>query len=141
MVAFSTFACLSLSACLTLPLHSDQGGRIRDGYIDEDGECFPAKLYDATDEIHVGLSISRTLGDLNAAPFGVIPHPQLTYHKVNPNDQYLVLATDGVWTFLESDEVMQTVHRMYKKGKTAQEACKAIISRSALLWQGTRQFD
>ena len=83
----------------------------------------------------MGLSVSRALGDLNAAPFGVIPHPQLTYHKVSPDDQYLVLATDGVWTFLESDEVMQTVHKMYKKGKPAQEACKAIIARSARLWQ------
>lgn len=132
---------LSVDHAVDLPAERTRmeaaGGHIREGFHDEDGEYLAAKVYE--DEYNErkgpGLSVSRALGDLTAVDVGLIPNPQLAYHKVNADDQYLILASDGVWTFLESDEVMQMAHLSFEKGKPAQEACKAIIARSARQWQ------
>jgi len=111
------------------------GGYVREAMLDEDGSTFPAKLYsNAACNTGPGLSVSRALGDLNASHLGILPHPHLTYHRLTNDDRYLVLATDGVWTFLESEEVMEMVHKVHTLGKPAQDACKMIIARAARQW-------
>lgn len=40
-----------------------------------------------------------------------------------------------MWTFLESVDVMGTVHKTYKSGGRALDACKLIIARAARAWQ------
>ena len=35
---------------------------------------------------------------------------QVFYHKLTPNDKFLVLATDGLWDFLDPDTVVRLVH-------------------------------
>ncbi|KAI8476402.1 MAG: phosphatase 2C-like domain-containing protein [Monoraphidium minutum] len=45
-----------------------------------------------------GLLLSRSLGDLMAATVGCTSDPEITYVTLSPaRDQFLVLATDGVW--------------------------------------------
>jgi len=112
------------------------GATVREAQVDEDGEMMPGKLYSTPEcDMGPGLSVSRALGDLSASDLGVIPHPQIVYHKATADDRYLVLATDGVWTFLESVDVMGTVHKTYKSGGRALDACKLIIARAARAWQ------
>ncbi|PAV80258.1 hypothetical protein WR25_16791 [Diploscapter pachys] len=36
--------------------------------------------------------------------------PEVFYHKLTPNDKFLVLATDGLWDFLDPDTVVRLVH-------------------------------
>ena len=70
-----------------------------------------------------------------ATKLGVIPTPELVYHKVVEDDEYLVLATDGVWEFLEAEDVLAVVDRHYLAGQSAYEAAKYIIAKSARQWQ------
>uniref|UniRef100_A0A0R3PQP2 PPM-type phosphatase domain-containing protein n=1 Tax=Angiostrongylus costaricensis TaxID=334426 RepID=A0A0R3PQP2_ANGCS len=52
----------------------------------------------------------------NPAPPNLLTPPYLTvspevlYHKLTPNDRFLVLATDGLWEWLDPDTVVRLVH-------------------------------
>ncbi len=50
------------------------------------------------------LAVSRAIGDRMLKPY-VISSPEVTRYTVTPHDQYLVLATDGLWDVLSSTEV------------------------------------
>ncbi|XP_047178131.1 probable protein phosphatase 2C 33 isoform X1 [Vigna umbellata] len=43
-----------------------------------------------------GLAMSRSFGDFCLKDFGLISVPDLSYHRLNHRDQFVVLATDGV---------------------------------------------
>lgn len=46
-----------------------------------------------------GLAMSRAFGDFMLKSHGVIAIPEVSSHQLSPKDQFLVLATDGVWPF------------------------------------------
>lgn len=61
-------------------------------------------------ESYPGLCMSRSLGDLSAKSAGVIATPDVCMREVQlANKPFLVLASDGVWEFIDSDFVTQAV--------------------------------
>merc|ERR1711990_592773 len=52
-----------------------------------------------------GLAMSRSLGDTVAHSAGVISDPEFTEHVLTAADQYLVIASDGLWEFMTDQEV------------------------------------
>ncbi|KAJ1367970.1 hypothetical protein KIN20_029009 [Parelaphostrongylus tenuis] len=40
----------------------------------------------------------------------LIVAPEVLYHQLTPNDKFLVLATDGLWEWLDPDTVVRLVH-------------------------------
>lgn len=44
-----------------------------------------------------GLAITRALGDFTYKKFGVIATPHVTRHVLGPQDNHLVIASDGIW--------------------------------------------
>lgn len=59
-----------------------------------------------------GLAIARTLGDYAQKYYGksqVIATPEITHHTIQPDDQFLILACDGVWDVLSSQEAVDIV--------------------------------
>jgi serine/threonine protein phosphatase PrpC len=52
-----------------------------------------------------GLAMTRSFGDQIAASVGVLSEPEITEWKFTNDDKFLVLASDGVWEFIESEEV------------------------------------
>ncbi|KAG0307221.1 hypothetical protein BGZ98_000795 [Dissophora globulifera] len=59
----------------------------------------------------------------------VTAKPVVKHHKIRPEDRFLVMATDGLWDKLTSDEVIQLVGDLLD-GKTGQE--KAILDREEI---------
>ena len=49
-----------------------------------------------------GLSMSRAFGDALAATVGVTDEPDLVDVALGPADRYLLLASDGVFEFMEA---------------------------------------
>lgn len=47
-----------------------------------------------------GLAMSRAFGDFLLKDYGVIAIPDVSSHHLTSNDQFLVLATDGVSNYL-----------------------------------------
>mmetsp|Transcript_24374 Transcript_24374/g.62871 ORF Transcript_24374/g.62871 Transcript_24374/m.62871 type:complete len:80 (+) Transcript_24374:964-1203(+) len=56
-----------------------------------------------------GLAMSRSIGDHVATPIGVVADPELTSHELTPSDEFLILASDGVWEFIDSQTAIDIV--------------------------------
>ena len=69
----------------------------------------PARLFKSLDEPHLGpgLAMSRAVGDLDSSILGVIATPEVIEHAVQPDDRYLIMASDGVWEFLSNEEAVR----------------------------------
>ncbi|KAF9095662.1 hypothetical protein BGX23_000162 [Mortierella sp. AD031] len=59
----------------------------------------------------------------------VTAKPVVKHHKLRPEDRFLVMATDGLWDKLTSDEVIQLVGDLLD-GKTGQE--KLVLDREEM---------
>ena len=59
--------------------------------------------------MYPGLSISRSLGDLLGHHIGVTSEPEVKVHDIEQGDKFLTIATDGVWSHLECEEVGEIV--------------------------------
>jgi len=57
-----------------------------------------------------GLCMSRSLGDLAVKPHGVIAAPEISVHEVDLSQSpFLLLASDGVWEFLDTNTSVKTI--------------------------------
>ncbi|KAG5189516.1 phosphatase 2C-like domain-containing protein [Tribonema minus] len=65
----------------------------------------------------VGLAMSRSLGDLAVKRVGVVPDPVVTaWRLTRGTDLFLLLASDGIWTFVSTDEAVELVHAEMARG-------------------------
>jgi protein phosphatase 2C family protein 2/3 len=80
----------------------------------------------------IGLAMSRSLGDHAVAEIGVIAVPSISTFTVTPKDEFLILASDGVWEFLSSQQAVTIVAKHINEGST--KACQALIEAAALQW-------
>lgn len=78
-----------------------------------------------------GLAMSRSIGDTIAASCGVSPCPEVSVVDLTPDDLFIILASDGVWEFLDSQDAVDTV----KGCCDAPEACKALTAAAKACWE------
>ena len=53
--------------------------------------------------------MSRSLGDHRFRQFGVICTPDVGLYDQQPNDRWLIIASDGLWEFVSSEEAVAMV--------------------------------
>jgi serine/threonine protein phosphatase PrpC len=80
----------------------------------------------------IGLAMSRSLGDHAVKPVGVIAEPVVSHHKLREEDDFMIIATDGVWEFLSSQEAVDIVSSEINQG--ASYACQRLIEAAASKW-------
>lgn len=80
----------------------------------------------------IGLAMARSIGDHAVATVGVIAEPVVTTHAVTEQDEFLILASDGVWEFLESADAVSIVAANLDRGAT--KACQVLIEAAAARW-------
>ncbi|PON59133.1 Protein phosphatase [Parasponia andersonii] len=56
-----------------------------------------------------GLAMARAFGDFCLKDFGLISVPEISYRKISEKDEFIVLATDGIWDVLTNKEVVDIV--------------------------------
>ncbi|KAJ0028451.1 hypothetical protein Pint_34976 [Pistacia integerrima] len=83
------------------------------------------------DEDVPGLAMARAFGDFCLKDYGVISVPEVTYRKLTSDDEFVVLATDGVWDVLTNMEVVRTVACASKRSMAA----KLVINRAVRAWR------
>ncbi len=84
-----------------------------------------------------GLTMSRSLGDMDADDCGVIAKPEVSFRPLDPHgrDRFVVLASDGLWEFLSSAAVVETVGGFLERGEPAIQAARFLIAMAALAWK------
>ncbi|KAK6934709.1 PPM-type phosphatase-like domain [Dillenia turbinata] len=56
-----------------------------------------------------GLAMSRAFGDFCLKDFGLTSVPEIYYRRLTERDEFIVLATDGIWDVLSNKEVVDIV--------------------------------
>ncbi|KAE9599239.1 hypothetical protein Lal_00043952 [Lupinus albus] len=71
-----------------------------------------------------GLALSRAFGDYCVKDFGLISVPDVTQRKLTTTDQFVILASDGVWDVMSNEEAVKIVSSTLHKEKAAKKLVK-----------------
>ena len=85
-------------------------------------------------EGYPGLAMSRSIGDLNGKKIGVIPNPGIVEYQLDENSKYIVVCSDGVWEFLNNENVKNIGNKHYLENNPG-GFCRELINTSLCLWE------
>lgn len=63
----------------------------------------------------LGLAMSRSLGDAVVHRCGVSAEPETIDHTIADGDEFLILATDGIWDVVDNNQAVQVVQNFSSK--------------------------
>ncbi|VVB01548.1 unnamed protein product [Arabis nemorensis] len=78
-----------------------------------------------------GLAMARAFGDFCLKDFGLISVPDVSYRLLTEKDEFVVLATDGIWDALTNEEVVEIV----AKAPTRSSASRALVEAAVRNWR------
>lgn len=108
------------------------GGRVEK--FNDNGEFIGPYRVWLKHEDYPGLAMSRSLGDFVSKSVGCSCVPQVIEAKLDETCQFLVIASDGVWEFLNNQTVCKLVEPYYLK-QDPDGACNKVIEESARMWK------
>mmetsp|Transcript_8372 Transcript_8372/g.12148 ORF Transcript_8372/g.12148 Transcript_8372/m.12148 type:complete len:277 (-) Transcript_8372:1895-2725(-) len=108
------------------PMHERWAG-LDDDAIDTSGD--PPRVFEKG-KAYPGCAFTRSLGDKVGEKCGIIPDPEIISIEVSKADEYLVIASDGVFEFLSNQNVVD----MCSRASNPLEACEVIIRSSYKQW-------
>ncbi len=110
-----------------------KGRRIKP-YIDEEtGEFIgPPRIWLKDDEVP-GLAMTRSFGDRVAATAGTISIPEIKEFNFDINDKILIIASDGIWEFISSQECIDYIYPFYLKNDL-KGCCDFLYEESKKRW-------
>ncbi|KZV47659.1 protein phosphatase-2c [Dorcoceras hygrometricum] len=78
-----------------------------------------------------GLAMARAFGDFCLKDFGLISVPEIFYRRITDKDEFIVLATDGIWDVLSNEEVVNIVASC----PTRSNASRTLVERAVRCWR------
>nr|XP_043631631.1 probable protein phosphatase 2C 33 isoform X2 [Erigeron canadensis] len=78
-----------------------------------------------------GLAMARAFGDFCLKDFGLISVPEVTYRCLTEKDEFVVLATDGIWDVLSNEEVIEIVASV----ESHSLAARAVVESAVNAWK------
>ncbi|KAF8391386.1 hypothetical protein HHK36_023690 [Tetracentron sinense] len=78
-----------------------------------------------------GLAMARAFGDFCLKEYGVISIPECSHRLLTDRDQFIVLASDGVWDVLSNEEVVEIV----SSAPTRSSAARILVNSAAREWK------
>ena len=111
----------------------ENGGEIHP-YYEEDGIFEgPDRIY-AKGKTYPGLSLSRSIGDLDGKKIGIISDPEIVTKKINENSKFIVIGSDGLWDVIQPYDVSRIARTYFNKGDI-DGACKNLLKKAELIWK------
>ncbi|XP_027349094.1 probable protein phosphatase 2C 33 isoform X2 [Abrus precatorius] len=77
-----------------------------------------------------GLAMARAFGDFCLKDFGLISVPDVSYHRLTEKDEFVVLATDGIWDVLSNEEVVDIV-----ASASQSTAARTLVESAVQAWR------
>ncbi|MBA0873044.1 hypothetical protein Goshw_025820 [Gossypium schwendimanii] len=78
-----------------------------------------------------GLAMARAFGDFCLKEYGVISMPEFSHRLLTEKDQFIVLASDGVWDVLSNEEVVEIV----SSAPSRSSAARMLVDSAAREWK------
>jgi serine/threonine protein phosphatase PrpC len=100
----------------------------------EDGVSGPARVWLGDMDIP-GLAMSRSIGDTVAHSAGVISTPEIVVHDLHENDKMIIVASDGLWEFMTSQQVVDFIQRVSEPKK----AVDMLAAEASARWMKEEQ--
>ena len=87
------------------------------------------------DKKYPGLTITRSLGDFEAIPLGILHEPDIKEYNIDEEKiKILVMATNSIWEFLTNDKIMDITWQYYES-KDSQGASEKIVEYANKIWK------
>ncbi|KAH9734403.1 putative protein phosphatase 2C 33 [Citrus sinensis] len=78
-----------------------------------------------------GLAMARAFGDFCLKDFGLISVPDISYRRLTDKDEFIVLATDGIWDVLSNEEVVDIV----ASAPARSSAARSLVESAVRAWR------
>ncbi|KAF4360216.1 probable protein phosphatase 2C 33 [Cannabis sativa] len=78
-----------------------------------------------------GLAMARAFGDFCLKDFGLISVPEISYRRTTEKDEFIVLATDGIWDVLTNKEVVDII----ASAPSRSTAARALVETAVRAWR------
>lgn len=116
------------------PLRQDEANRIiaNGGRIGCHVKGGPLRIW-YIDENIPGLAMTRSIGDKASRVIGLIGEPEMYYRKLTKNDKFLIIASDGLWEFIDYKEAVNIVGEMVVAGKS-ELSCAKLLREALERW-------
>ena len=113
----------------------NNGGRVKKCY-DEEHKRFigPDRVWVKNKE-EPGLAMTRSLGDKIAHTIGVIDEPEFKTFNYDGMEKYIIIASDGLWEYVNGDQCINIVKPFYEEGKDSKEAALALVKEAFRKWK------
>ena len=111
------------------------GGKI-EPYYDEDLKKYlgPQRVWLKNSDIP-GLAMTRSIGDNVAHSVGVISEPEIIKYEFNGNEKFIILASDGIWEYIDSDECVSIIKDFYENNMDAIGALNSLVKEAFNRWK------
>ena len=103
-------------------------------YYDEFG------IYEGPNRVYVkgktypGLSLTRSIGDLEGEKIGIISDPDIVVKKMDSTCKYVVLGSDGLWDVIKPYDVRRIVNPFFYRNDP-NGACQALMKTAKKNWE------
>ena len=81
-----------------------------------------------------GLAMTRSFGDEIGATVGVFSVPEVTEYKIKEEDRAIIIASDGLWEYMDNKEVTDIVKKLIKQ-KDPDIIVKKLYKESIIKWK------
>ena len=109
-----------------------RGGRIRPMKDEEGNFIGPLRVY-MRDKDMPGLAMTRSFGDSFASTAGTISVPEVKEYMFEKEDKFMILASDGLFEFINNDEIINIVKDFYLKNEIV-GCCEFLYNESCRRW-------
>ena len=111
------------------------GGRIKPFYDDKLAQFFgPDRVWLKNDDVP-GLAMTRSFGDIIANLVGVISEPEIKKYEFTGNEKFIIIASDGMWEYITSDECVNIIKDFYEKNMDISGAVNYLINEAFNRWK------
>ncbi|KAL9233512.1 hypothetical protein vseg_008500 [Gypsophila vaccaria] len=74
-----------------------------------------------------GLAMARAFGDFCLKDFGLISVPDVSYRRLTDKDEFIVLASDGIWDVLSNKEVVDIIATAPSRSTAARSLVETAV--------------
>lgn len=102
---------------------------------DSDTLSDPPRVWDSTME-KPGCAFTRSIGDHTGKALGILPYPEIIKYRIDKDDKFIILASDGVFEFLFNQNIVEKISKVYNQGSNINllEVARQIVSEAYRLW-------
>ena len=113
----------------------ENNGRI-EKYYDTDFDAFvgPKRIWLKNNDIP-GLAMTRSFGDVIGHNVGVTSEPEITKTIFNGSERFAIIASDGIWEYIDSEESVEIVKEFYENDMDANGAVESLVKEAFSRWK------